>query len=238
MPRHLIHSLTGLMLALSLALPAYASDDAVPTIASQTPRASLEVSGRASVSVQPDTALIAFDVDTNARQAEDAVAQNAQKMEALIAALHTIMGDDDRLQSANFTLQPVFEKDDHLRPSGYRVSNRVSLETIQMGKIGQFIDQAAASGAGKISSLQFRSSHEADHRSEAAVQAVGQARLDAQKLAQAAGVRIVRVMQIRYAPQGVPGVFYEKAALAMSRTPIEIGDLTIEAEVTMVFEIE
>jgi uncharacterized protein YggE len=228
-----------LMPATLLALPAYAIDEtpAAPVGIGPAP-ATLEVAGRASVVVQPDMALLAFTVETNARQAQDALAGNAQKTEMLIAALRKTMGDEDRLQTASFNLQPVYEKDDRLRPSGYRVSNRVSLETIQMGKIGQFIDQAAGAGAGMISSLQFRSSREAEYRTEAAVLAVGQARVEAQKLAQAAGVRITRVSQIRYTPQGLPGIFYEKAALAARRTPIEIGDLTIDAEVSMVFEIE
>lgn len=228
-----------LMLAMPAVLTGYAM--AEETALHESPRAvpaTLEVAGRASVVVQPDTALLAFTVETNARQAEEAVAANAQKTESLIADLRKIMSDEDNLQTANFSLQPVYEKDARLRPSGYRVSNRVSLETFQTGKIGQFIDQAAASGAGTISSLQFRSSREASHRAEAAVLAVGQARVEGQKLAQAAGVRIVRVLQIRYTPQGLPGIFYEKAALAASRTPIEIGDLTIDAEVVMVFEID
>ena len=228
-----------LMLAIQLALAGYAiaEETAMQEAAKPVP-ATLEVAGRASVVVQPDTALLAFSVETNARQAEEAMAANAQKTEALIAGLRKIMSEEDNLQTANFSLQPVYEKDARLRPSGYRVSNRVSIETFQMGKIGQFIDQAAATGADTISSLQFRSSHEATHRAEAAVLAVGQARVEGQKLAQAAGVRIVRVLQIRYTPQGLPGIFYEKAALAASRTPIEIGDLTIDAEVVMVFEIE
>lgn len=228
-----------MMIAVPLALPAYAiAEDSAAQVATRSDPATLEVAGRASVIVQPDMALLAFTVETNGRQAQEAVAGNAQKTEKLMAALRKIMNDEDRLQTASFNLQAVYEKDDRLRPSGYRVSNRVSLETIQMGKIGQFIDQAAQAGAGMISSLQFRSSHEGEYRTQAAVLAVGQARLEAQKLAQAAGVRVTRVKQIRYSPQGLPGIFYEKAALAASRTPIEIGDLTIEAEVTMVFEIE
>lgn len=239
MPRFLHHHLLVPVLALLLTMHAnaFAEYPAVSPVG-QTVRATLEVAGQASVSVAPDMALIAFTVESNARKAEDAVAENADKTESLLASLRKIMGDEDKLQTANFSLQPVYEKDDRLRPSGYRVINRVSLETLQLGNIGQFIDQAAASGTGKISSLQFRSSHEADHRAAAAAMAVGQARIHAQKLAQAAGVRIVRIVQMRYAPQGLPGVFYEKAALAASRTPIEIGELTIEAEVTMVFEIE
>jgi uncharacterized protein YggE len=228
-----------MMLTVQLVLPAYAIEEAPAAQADTQPAPStIEVAGRASVLTQPDMALITFTVETSARQAQEAVAENAQKAEALMAALRKIMGDEDRLQTANFNLQPVYEKNDRLRPSGYRVSNRVSLETIQLGKIGQFIDQAAGAGAGMINSLRFRSSREAQYRTEAAVLAVSQARVDAQKLAQAAGVRITRVKQIRYIPQGLPGIFYEKATLAASRTPIEIGDLTIDAEVSMVFEIE
>lgn len=209
------------------------ADDLAPKI-----NATLEVIGHAAILVQPDVALIAFTVETNAHQASEAVSENAQKTETLLNTLRQTMGPDDKLQTTNFNLQPVYDKNDRLRPSGYRVGNRVTIETIQMEKIGDFIDAAAESGAGKISNLQFRSTREENHRSEAAALAVGQARVNAQKLARAAGVVIGRVLRIRYAPQGGPGVFFEKATLAMSRTPIEIGDLSIEAEVTMVFEIE
>jgi len=239
MRRFLLSTIVILMLAVQLVVPACAiGEDSTIEVSAKPAPATLEVAGRASLVVQPDMALLAFTVETNARQAQDAVAGNAQKTETLITALRKIMVDEDRLQTANFNLQPVYEKGDHLRPTGYRVSNRVSLETTQMEKIGQFIDQAAGAGAGLINSLQFRSSREAEHRTEAAVLAVGQARIEGQKLAQAAGVRITRIKQIRYTPQGMPGIFYEKATLAASRTPIEIGDLTIEAEVTIVFEIE
>ena len=239
MGRYLLARAIVLTLAAQMLLAGYAiAENAIAPATVKPSPATLEVAGRASVVVQPDMALLAFTVETNARQAEEAVAGNSQKTEELIAGLRKIMSDEDTLQTANFSLQPVYEKDARLRPSGYRVSNRVSLETFQMGKIGQFIDQAAAAGAGTISSLQFRSSREAAHRADAAVLAVGQARIEGQKLAQAAGVRIVRVLQIRYTPQGLPGIFYEKAALAASRTPIEIGDLTIDAEVVMVFEID
>lgn len=199
--------------------------------------ATLEVIGRAGVVVQPDMASIAFSVESSDRQAAKAVADNARRAEALLEALRSLMNDDDTLQTASLNLQPVYDKDDRLRPSGYRASNRVTLETRQLDRIGAFIDAAAASGAGQISSLQFRSSREADHRTEAAVLAVDRARDNASRLAQAAGVSLGRVLKMRYAPQGPPGIFLEKATLAMGRTPVEIGDLIVEAEVLMIFEI-
>lgn len=205
--------------------------------ANDTP-ATLEVIGRADVTVQPDIALVAFAVETNAREAARATAENARKTEALLKVLRPIMGSNDKLQTTGYNLQPVYDKNDRRRPSGYRASNRVALKTVQLEKIGDFIDQGAASGAAQISRLQFSTARLSEHRTQAAVLAVDKARSNAEKLARAAGVALKRVMRIRYAPPAPPGVFRERAALAMGPTPIEIGDLTIEAEVTMVFEIE
>lgn len=235
MPKPALVALFSLLIAIHLFMPATVSaEDALE--APPAPPGTLEVAGRAAVLVKPDTALMAFSVESNARLAANAVAENARQTEALLKALRAIMGEGDNLQTASVNLQPVYDKSDNLRPSGYRVNNRVSLETRQMDKIGDFID-AAASGAGRISGLNFRSSQEADHRTRAAVLAVKRARSDARELAAAADVRLGRVITIRYAPQGPPGVFYEKATLAMGRTPVEIGDLSIEADVAMVFEI-
>jgi len=219
MPRHLLTNLVMIVTAFLVLFPfnVHADDAAPPT------KATLEVIGRAAIQVTPDVAQIAFTVETNARQASEAVSSNAQKTETLLTALRKIMGPEDKLQTTRFNLQPVYDKDDRLRPSGYQVGNRVTVDTMQMDKIGDLIDAAAASNAGQISNLQFRSTQEAAHRLEAA--------------ARAAIVVLGPVLRIRYAPQNVPGVFFEKATMAMSRTPIEVGDLTIEAEISMVFEI-
>ena len=215
MLRHSLTHLYILVMAFLVVLPWNAhADDPVP----QT-TATLEVMGRAAIQVKPDVARIAFTVETNARQASEAVSGNAQKTETLLKALRKTMGPEDKLQTTSFNLQPVYDKNDRLRPSGYRVGNRVTVETIQMGKIGDFIDAAAASGAGKISNLRFRSTHEADHRSEAAALAVGQARANAQKLAHAAVVALGRVLRIRYAPHGAPGCLLRKSDLGHEPHP-------------------
>lgn len=230
------HSRTTLLMIVTAFLVLFPwmahADDAAP----QT-TATLEVIGRAAIQVSPDLARIAFTVETSAPQASEAVSSNARKTETLLTALRRIMGPEDKLQTTRFNLQPVYDKDDRLRPSGYQVGNRVTVDTMQMDKIGDLIDAAAASNAGQISNLQFHTTREAAHRLEAAVLAVEQARTEAEKLARAAVVVLGPVLRIRYAPQNAPGVFFEKTTMAMSRTPIEVGDLTIEAEVSMVFEI-
>lgn len=155
MRRQLLTNLVILVTAFLVMLPGMArAEDPVPqTIAT------IEVIGRAAISVKPDVALIAFTVETNARQASEAVSGNAQKTQTLLDALRKIMGPEDKLQSTSFNLQPVFAKDDRLRPSGYRVGNRVTVETILLEKIGDFIDAAAASG--RLRSATFSSARPA-----------------------------------------------------------------------------
>ena len=183
-------------------------------------------------------AIVSFAVETNAREAARATAENARQSEALLNVLRPIMGTKDNLQTTGYNLQPVYDKNDRSRLSGYRASNRVTLKTVQMEKIGDFIDQGAASGAARINGLQFSTSRLSEHQTQAAERAVGKARSNAEKLARAAGVALKRVVRMRYAPTAPPGVFRARAALTMGPTPIEVGDLTIAAEVTMVFEIE
>lgn len=230
MKKNLIFSAALLILCLGIAPLAGAAEQMPPQ---------LEVVGRGAVYAKPDIAVLSFAVETNRSRAADAVTENAQKADTLLKALKGLMGKEDKIQTSGYRVYPVYDKSDRLRPSGYRVSNRVVVETRQIENVGDFIDAAASAGAGSMGSLHFRSSQEAEYRSQAAAQAVGQARQTAETLSKAAGVSIKSIRQIRYMPQGRPGAgFMAEAAVARVQTPIEPGELTIEAEVTMVFDIE
>ncbi len=230
MKKNIIISAAALMLCLSVAPLARAAEQAPPR---------LEVVGSGVVYAKPDIAVLSFAVETNRPRAADAVVENAQKADTLLKALKNLMGKEDKIQTSGYSVHPVYNQGDRLRPSGYRVSNRVVVETRQIENVGDFIDAAASSGSGSMGSLQFRSSQEAEYQRQAAAQAVGRARETAETLAKAAGVSLKSIRQIRYMPQGRPMArFMAEAAVARAQTPIEPGELTIEAEVTMVFEIE
>lgn len=199
----------------------------------------LEVVGSGAVYAKPDIAVLSFAVESNRRSATEAVTENAKKADLLLQALKDLMGERDKIQTSGYSVSPVYDRDNRLRPSGYRVSNQVVVETRQIDRVGSFIDAAANAEAGRMGSLQFRTSQEADYLEQAAVKAVNQAQQTAEALAQAAGVSITGIHQIRYLPQGQPMVrFMAEAAMDRAQTPIEPGELTLTAEVTMVFEIE
>jgi len=219
------------LLALFFVLPLFPS----PTRA-EAP-AILEVAGRASVDVAPDTAIIGFTVESAAHEADQAVRANGAKSAQLLNALKTLLDPGDRLSTTQYQLQPLYDKDNQIQPSSYRVSSQVLLQSRQVNAVGTFIDAAAGTGVSRIGSLRFTTSIADQHARKAAALAVAQARSTAANLAAAADVTLLRILQIRYVPDEPPTLYRAEMALTRGNTPIEVGDLTIEAEVKVTFEI-
>jgi uncharacterized protein YggE len=181
---------------------------------------------------------LTFTVETSATDADEAIRQNAAQAEKLIAKLKQKMASEDRLTTTRFQLHPVYDKNQRISPSSFRVSNTVKLETVQVDNLGLLIDTAADAGSNRIGQLRFRHSRSEALARQAAVLAVQQARRIAEDLAQAAGVTITRVQRISYGSHPGPGPMRAEMAMARSATPIEVGALSIERQVLVVFAIE
>ncbi len=200
--------------------------------------ATIEVVGRGTVSQRPDRAVLTFAVETNATDANEAIRQNAVRAEKLIAMLKENMDASDRIVTTQIQLRPVYDQKLRITPSTYRVNNTVRLETGQVTRLGAIIDAAAKSGSGRIGELRFSHSQEDELARKAAALAVTDARRIADALAQAAGVKILRLHRIRYTGTHHPVPMRAEMRLAAGATPIEIGDLTIAQQVTAIFLIE
>lgn len=209
-------------------------------IAADSMPSTIEVTGHARIMVRPDTVRLTFAVETSARQARDAVQQNAARTRKLLAALEGLLGKKDTIRTANYSLSPVYDKNNRLNPKGFRVQNWVILESRQLDKAGQFIDSAVGVQTGSIGNLVFTHSDMRSLESKAAVDAVRQARIRAAALADAAGLKIKKIRTVNYgAPQQATVRRYaaEMAATAAA-TPIVAGDIPIEASVLVIFETE
>jgi len=99
------------------------------TYADDTSRATtIEVTGRSKIMVMPNIATISFTVETNGREARDAISKNAKLAENLLNVLKARMGKDGEIKTSRYTLSPVYEKDRRASPAGYRVANSVTLQ--------------------------------------------------------------------------------------------------------------
>jgi hypothetical protein len=187
------------------------------------------------VTALPTTVTISFAVESESPKAQTAVRDNAERTEKVHAALKRVSDKDTKLRTTGFALSPIYEKTE--RVIGYRVRNTVVLESRDLDKTGSFIDDAAEAGATRIGNLSFTNDKEEDLRREAGLEALKRAMKDAEALAKAAGMTIKRVLKITYDSREHPMIVMRDAAPAAARTPIAAGEIPVQVEVQVVFEV-
>lgn len=205
--------------------------------ANEVPKPStIEVVGKARVMTIPNVATVTFAVETNSTKAQQAVRENAKQTDRLLNGLKDMGAEKVKIRTSGFSLTPIYDKDNRFQPRGYRVTNTVIVETKEVDKVGTFIDEASKAGVSRIGSLTFSTGGEEKLRREAAVQALNQAKDIAADLAKAAGLTIKRIVKLSYTPRGPAPLLRMEAMAASARTPIEVGEMTLEETVHVIFE--
>lgn len=215
--------------------------------AQQNEKRTLQVNGLGEVTVKPDTAFINIAVESIEKTASSASVKNAEKMQGVTKVIKSIIGKDDKIATAGYSLSPVYQYNSSTRRSeltGYRAFNNLNVETRKLDKLGTLIDNAINAGATNINSLSFGASNNDEYRRKALAKAVEDARKTAEIVATASGVKIVRITSISPSysfPIPLSRDFAVTGKLAMESaapTPVETGELTVSANVSIVYEIE
>ena len=232
MTARILINLLGLTALLALPASGRAAQLApVPTI---------EVLGTARIMIKPDIAILSFAVEVNAKSAQDGVRRSAEQTTRLLTALRAVTADADSLKTSAYGLYPVYSKESRLAPEGYRVQNSITLETRQLDKLGQFIDEAVKAGATGIAGPSFRSTRDEEAKREANAQALRQAIENGRALAKAAGVTIKRILSISYPSREAPRPFPMEASIAAASapSPVVVGDIPVDATVSVTFQLD
>jgi uncharacterized protein YggE len=203
----------------------------------------IEVQGSASVDVAVDFARIAFAVETRAVTAADAAAENAELMDAVLRNVRAGGFRDLELETFGYALRPEYGlSDDRVRTiEGYAALNHVAATIGDVEAVGTVIDRAIAVGANRIVSISFDTSDTEAARAEALAQAVRNARAQARVMAEALGYELGEVLEVRGgAERPFPLTMGSDAMLMRAEaasTPIEAGDRTVTANVTVRFAL-
>lgn len=219
----------------------------LPTQAQQEGRATernlLRVSGVGEARSNPDVAYVTVGVITQARKAQEAARANAEATQKVVDALRRQAIAEKDIQTSNYSVQPMYENRPSGNPAiiGYQVSNQVRATVRKLNTVGSVIDAALDAGANNVHSVYFSLEERAEAEAEALTKAVQDARRKAETLAKAAGLRIVSVLQINeggaYRPVPMLEARMDMAAgVGGAVTPISPGELTVTANVGMVFE--
>jgi uncharacterized protein len=191
--------------------------------------------GHGVVTVAPDRATVSAGVHTQAATAAAALAENARRMNAVVAALKAAAGED--LQTQEVSLYP--QSDDKGTVTGYVADDSVSAG-IAIAKAGALVDAAVAAGANTVNGPSLSVSDEDARYREALGKAVSDARAKAQALADAGGFGVGPVSVVAE-QSDTPQPVWERAAVGAAAkdapTPVEAGSQEITADVTVTFHI-
>lgn len=239
----------GILPAVSFVLlvscaPAMAqADPPLPSPGQEKP-GTIQVSGQAQVSVPADQARISFAVETEAPSAREATTQNAQRMDAVMAALRGSGVPGLTIETFGYSLSPEYEMSREVAGTrliaGYRAQNNIRVTVPDVRAVGGLLDRAIEAGANRVASLQFEASDTREARLRALQEAVASARQQAEAIASAMGVSLGSAVEVQ-GGASAPAPFAPEMALfradAAAPTPIEAGDQTVSAHVTITYRI-
>ena len=207
------------------------------------PEARVIVVGEGSVQVAPDYAQIRGGVTTKGKTVKEATDANSKLMAAVTAALLNAGIAQADIQTAQFSIQPVYappQPQAEPKLVGYNVSNQVTVTVRALGKVSEILDRMVDAGVTDIGNVAFLHSDPAKALDQAREAAVADARRKAELYARAAGFTLGRVAWLTEDTGLMPPVpkpmFRAQASMA-APVPISPGEDTLRVQITVGFDI-
>ncbi len=211
----------------------------------------ISVSGTGEVYAAPDLALTSFSVVTEAKTVNEALSENTEKMNAVIAFVKGEGVTDKDVKTTGFNIYPRYEWYEPgtcLIPCpsgrrvlvGYEVYQALQVKIRDLAKVGDIIQGATGEGANQVSDLQFTIEDEDDLKNQAREAAVEEAKAKAKVLADQLDMSLGKV--VGFSEGGVvPRYDYAAVPEAMGggggEMQIETGENKVTVTVTVTYEI-
>ncbi|MEJ7925579.1 SIMPL domain-containing protein [Sphingobium sp. AN641] len=235
-----------LMALASAALPAATLAQTSVTIAETAPVVTLNITE--TVEAAPDIATVGTGVQTRAPTAQQAMRDNATKMESLVAALARAGIAKKDIQTSGINLSAQYDYNNREgepagpRFLGYEASNQVMVKLRDIKRVGTLLDAMVAAGATNISGPSFAIDNPAPMLVQARGAALKSAKTQADYYAQAAGYRSARLLSIAESNSGgmppMPMVQSRFKAEAAADTPVEPGQVGSSVTLTVQYALE
>lgn len=212
---------------------------ATPSLAQNAPEvATLTAEGTGAVAAAPDILVVTIGVTTRGATPSEALAANSADMQNVIDAILTAGVAEADVTTSGFSIDPVYAEmrpveDQTPRIVAYSVSNQVTVRIRDINASGDILDKVVTAGANQINGIRFDIANPQPLQDEATVAAIADAQRRAQLMADAAGVRLVRVLTVSTYANAQPQYDMVRAMAV----PIVAGEQTITATATLVFEI-
>lgn len=232
-------------------LPASAQTEAPREDAAKTPHegkphhamARLTVTAEGQSSAQPDLATISLGVSVQAETAAAAMSENATRQQAVIDKLKAEGIEPRDIQTSGLSLSPVQNYSQDGKPpviTGYMAQNMVTLRVRDLSRLGPVLDMLVEAGANEINGISFTREDTTEAEDAARTNAVAAARHKAEVMAEAAGMKLGRLIALSDGNSSAgprPMMMAMAADAKGSATPIEAGELGVSAQVSATFAL-
>jgi uncharacterized protein YggE len=204
----------------------------------------LNLSAHGEVKIAPDMATITFGVTTEATTAQAAMADNARRMQEVFAALSRAGIADRDIQTSGLNLSAQYDYVENQPPRlrGYQASNRVTVNVMDLTKVGSTADAVVAAGVNQIDGIGFGLKDSKAAEDQARVLAVRALQDKARLYAQALGVELGAIRSLNegggYTPPPPMVMYAARLQMADSAsTPVAAGELTVRIDITGTYDL-
>lgn len=226
------------MLLLATAAPAAAQ---LPPGGDDRPTLSMTVTETADAA--PDTATFGVGVETQAPNAQAALADNSRQMAGVIAALRRAGLPERDIQTRGINLSPQYDyQGQQRRFLGFQATNAVNVKTRDIAGLGRLLDTLVTAGGNTIDGPNFSIADPSALRRQARLKALRTAEVQAADYAQATGHRRARLIAIGegYAP------FVPRPVLTMAMRseaaapppPVQPGEISTGVTLSVTYRFE
>ncbi|OGY91485.1 MAG: hypothetical protein A3B30_03865 [Candidatus Komeilibacteria bacterium RIFCSPLOWO2_01_FULL_52_15] len=164
------------------------------------PQWQVTVVGEGRATYTPDIAIVNLGVQVDkSYSAQAALATLNAKMQKILPAIADAGIPKEDIQTQNYSLYTQYDYRDNISyVSGYNANQQISVKVRNFNSdnelVSKVIDAASKAGVNQVSGITFDLSNLNDVNQEARVKAIEDARSKAQGLAQAAGVRLGKII--------------------------------------------
>ena len=202
----------------------------------------ITVVGEGTVRAEPTIAYVSTGVQSRGQTAQEAQAENTRLMNAVIAAIRQTGVAEQDIRTSGINLSPIYERQPNTI-SGYQATNTVRVTVQDVKRTGEVLDATVKSGANLTGNVSFDIKDDTELRKQALDQAVKAARIRADAIAAAAGLRVVGVQSMTDESSGrpeFPEMARNVAAMAADAGPVPVqpGQLAVTARVRIVFAFQ
>lgn len=210
------------------------------------------VTGQGSASVAPDMAVLDLTVTREADTAQAALKAGSAAMAEVLAAMKKAGLAERDLQTSGFSIQPRYSRPtsrsasetDVPRIVGYTVRNALSVKVRDIDEVGIILDKSVSLGVNEGGNINFTNDDPSATVTEARIQAMKDAASKATTLAEAAGVKVGKILEISeqsYYPRPVAASMMRMSAAdsyTSEAVPIAAGENTYNVTVNVSYAID